>query len=52
MGHVSMADPFDKTLSDAIHKAIGKPGTLDGQDLVVHNGVNVICIGRFSQLFL
>ncbi|KAL9639137.1 MAG: hypothetical protein Q9164_001102 [Protoblastenia rupestris] len=39
-----MADPFDKSLSETIYKAISKPGVLAGEDIKVHSGSTVICI--------
>ena len=46
VGHISMADPFDKSLSETIYKAISKPGVLAGEDIKVHSGSTVICIGN------
>ena len=48
VGHISMADPFDKTLSETIHKAISKPGVLAGDDIRVHSGSTIVCIGNAS----
>lgn len=46
VGHISMADPFDKQLSEAIYSAITKPGVLGGESLEVHNNSTIICIGE------
>ena len=45
VGHVSMADPFDVPLSQAIHAAISRPGVLEGDDVKAHSAGTVICIG-------
>lgn len=47
VGHIGMADPFDKMLAETIHKAISKPGVLKGEGVDVHSGNTVICIGTF-----
>ena len=39
-----MADPFDKMLSNIIHKAISKPGVLEGVDFKAHTESTIICI--------
>ncbi|KAL2044678.1 hypothetical protein N7G274_002452 [Stereocaulon virgatum] len=44
VGHISMADPFDKLLSEAIYSAISAPGVLEGEDIKVHKNNTVICI--------
>jgi len=44
VGHISMADPFDKPLSDAIYKAISHPGVLEGDNVSAHKNSTVICI--------
>ena len=54
VGHVSMADPFDKPLSAAVAQAISAPGVLEGEKTAkatgdtatpqVHANATVICI--------
>lgn len=50
VGHISMADPFDKALSAAVTRALSAPGVLEGEGgsagMVpkVHADVTVICI--------
>ena len=47
VGHISMADPFDKPLSELIYKAISHPGVLEGENTKVHSASTIICIGTF-----
>lgn len=46
VGHISMANPFDKVLSATVHNALSPPGTLDGEGVQVHFGSTLICIGQ------
>ncbi len=48
VGHISMADPFDKMLSESVHKAISRPGVLEGEEVKAHKDCTVICIGTVS----
>lgn len=43
-----MADPFDKMLSESVHKAISRPGVLEGEEVKAHKDCTVICIGTVS----
>ena len=52
VGHVSMAEPYDRSLSQAIHTAISKPGVLEGENVKVHDKSTIICIGEYSTLLL
>lgn len=45
VGHVSMADPFDKALSAIVTKAVGKEGVLEGNGVKLHDKGTVVCIG-------
>ena len=45
VGHVSMADPFDVPLSEAVHTAISRLGVLEGEEVKAHSAGTVICIG-------
>jgi len=44
VGHVSMADPFDKALSAIVTKAVGKEGVLEGNGVKLHVKGTVVCI--------
>ena len=44
VGHVSMADPYDRELSAMIAKAVGKEGVLQG-GVKLHDKGSVVCIG-------
>ena len=48
VGHISMADPFDKMLSESVYKAISRPGVLEGEEVKAHKDCTVICIGTVS----
>ncbi|KAG8532888.1 uncharacterized protein KY384_002766 [Bacidia gigantensis] len=53
VGHVSMADPFDKPLSKIITKAISAPRVLEGNEgdaIRVHGDATTICIGAVAPL--
>lgn len=50
VGHVSMADPYDRELSALIAKAVGKEGVLQG-GVKLHDKGSVVCIGTFSLSF-
>ena len=51
VGHVSMADPFDIPLSNAVYRAINRPGVLEGEGMGVHGAGTVICIGMLYYAF-
>ncbi|MCJ1463857.1 S-methyl-5-thioadenosine phosphorylase [Pseudocyphellaria aurata] len=44
VGHVSMADPFDKLLSGIVAKAVRTDGVLQGDGVKLHENGTVICI--------
>ncbi|KAG6993923.1 hypothetical protein G7Y79_00049g084830 [Physcia stellaris] len=44
VGHVSMADPFDRPLSTLLTTALSTPNLLEGPNLTVHPSGTVICI--------
>ncbi|KAK0515340.1 hypothetical protein JMJ35_002719 [Cladonia borealis] len=44
VGHISMADPFDKILSESVYKAISRPGVLEGEEVKAHKDCTVIVI--------